>query len=397
MFNEKRKPASWLNIHNRYRSSHLKVGLLALAVTSVTAPYAHSGAYMFNELGMMNISTAGAGAQAIAEGAETAFANPAAMAEFDSAAIAFNLQGMVSSIEYTDTGSTGIFANGEQQTQAGTAMPVASGYYVQPLSDNWHFGLALASAGGSVIDYGNDFSGAVLLQDAQLTTVQLTPSLAYSVNEQLSFGVGLVTEFGLLEQNFAGSDEALLPAVKATGDSLGFGYNISGFYKYNDKHQYGFIYRSQIDHQMEGDLSATELATNSRIDIVMPASLLVSGVHKVSSKMSLLWSAGWTEFSQIEATPIVLNNISLGIDRQWQDTYSASIGVHYQLTDDWRLESGVYYETSPQDDPQLQFPDVPTGEIWKLGLGATYDISEQWRMQMYYEYFNAGTRVLTTR
>lgn len=367
-----------------------------ITISLLSATHAEAAGYMFPELGMMNLSTAGAGAQAIAEGAETAFANPAAMSEFESTAVAFNLQGMISDIAYTDAGSTGVFADGEQVTQAGTAMPVGSFYIVSPLNDKWTAGLAVASAGGSVIDYGADFKGALLMQDAQLTTVQFNPSMAYQVQDNLSVGLGLVSEYGMLEQNFAGQNngataQSVIPPINATGDSLAFGYTLSGFYKINDNNNIGLTYRSQIDHDMEGDISGNHQGVDSTVTIVMPATAIMSGHHQLNNQTAWMWSVGWTDFSKIASTPIILTNANAAIAREWEDTYSASVGFHYQLTNQWRLESGLYYEISPQDDPTLQYPDVPTGAIWKLGLGATYDINAQWRVQMYYEYYDGGT------
>ncbi len=369
----------------------MKKTQLSLIALSLFAANASAAGYMFPELGMMNISTAGAGAQAIAEGAETAFANPAAMSEFDSTAIAFNLQGMVSDIEYTDAGSTGLFRGGENSTQAGTAMPVSSFYLVQPINDKWTAGLAIASSGGSVIDYGPQFSGALLLQDAQLLTVQFNPSIAYQVQDNFSVGVGLVTEYGMLNQTLAGSGGGLVPQIDASGSSLEFGYTLSAFYKLDERNQFGFAYRSQIEHDMDGELKTRSNKVDSSVNIIMPATALLSGYHSLNEKVAAMWSLGWTDFSKISDTSISLTNREADIARNWEDTFSASVGMHYQLTEQWRLEGGVYYETSPQDDPRYQYPDVPTGEIWKFGTGASYDINKQWRMQMYYEYYYGGT------
>ncbi|MPW28932.1 hypothetical protein F9L16_07950 [Agarivorans sp. B2Z047] len=367
------------------------IKMLLLVSASFLFGKAYAGAYMFPELGMMSISTAGAGAQAVAEGAETAFANPAAMTELNTTTLAFNVQGMVSNINYTDNGSTGVFAGGESSSKAGTAMPVGSMYAVTPLNDSWSVGLAIASAGGSIIDYGPNFAGSLLLQDAQLTTVQFNPSIAYQVKDDWSIGLGLVAEYGVLEQNFAGHSDSFLPSVSAEGSSVEFGYTLSSLYKFNDDNRIGFTYRSELNHDMDGDISSDNRSSSSSINIIMPAVAIVSGYHQLESKPALLWSLGWSDFSKVSETAISLANREAGIAREWQDTFSASVGMHYPLNQQWRLESGVYYETSPQDDPSLQYPDVPTGELWKLGLGASYKINQNWRMQMYYEYYYGGT------
>lgn len=361
-----------------------------IALSIFAASNAMAGAYIFPELGMMSVSTAGAGAQAVAEGAETAFANPAAMTRLETDTIAFNFQGMVSQIDYTDTGSTGIFDGGAATTSAGTKMPAGSFYYVKPVNDKFSVGFALASAGGSAIDYGPHFSGSVLLQDATLMTVQFNPSVAYKVNDELSIGLGLVGELGYLKQNFAGSRDTTLPALQGSGDSLEFGYTISAHYEADENNRYGIIYRSETNHDMDGKLESNQRSTDASFNIIMPSIALISGYHSIYSELALLWSIGWSDFSKVQETTVTLTNIDAAIAREWEDTYSVSVGAHYQIQPKLRLEGGVYYETSPQDEPTIQYPDVPTGEIWKFATGATYDLTSKWRMQMYYEFLYGG-------
>lgn len=359
---------------------------LLLTLSLLTSANTMAAAYLFPELGMMSVSTAGAGAQAIAEGAETAFANPAGMTRLKQTTLAFNVEGSIANINYTDEGSTGVFSTGEAYTEAGTAMPAGSFYWVNPINDKVSVGVALASAGGSVIDYGDNFSGSLLLKDASLITVQVNPSVAYRVNDNLSLGLGVVAEFGKLEQNLGTTNVTLT----GTGDSLEFGYTLSALYEFNHANRIGFIYRSETNHDMDGALEGEQISSPASFNIVMPSIASLSGYHEITPKIATLWSLGWSDLSKVQQTTITFPESTTTIDRQWQDTYSISVGAHYKLAKDWRLESGITYETSPQDDPTLQFPDVPTGDTWKLGVGASYDVTKNFRMQFYYEYFYGG-------
>ncbi|MGF1770952.1 outer membrane protein transport protein [Vibrio wakamikoensis] len=362
---------------------------LTALISALLSTHIHSAAYVFPELGMMSVSTAGAGAQAIAEGAETAFANPASMTNIEQSTIAFNLEGVISDINYTDTGSTGAFAGGEHYSEAGTTMPAGSFYWVTPANDTVSFGLAIAAAGGSALDYGSNFSGAQLVTDTSLMTVQINPSLAFKIDEQLSVGVGLISEFGKIEQNMTSRNNER--KLTGSGESVEFGYTLSAFYELNEAHRFGAFYRSEISHDMDGDFKGDNLLKPASFNIVMPNIISISGYHALSTKTAALWSASWSDFSKIKETTITLPNTSAAINRQWEDTYSLSLGMHYNLESQWRLETGVTYESSPQDDPTLQAPDVPTGEVWKFGVGTSKDITTDLRMQLYYEYYYGGS------
>jgi long-chain fatty acid transport protein len=345
----------------------MRYSYLTALISALLSTHAHSAAYVFPELGMMSVSTAGAGAQAIAEGAETAFANPASMTNIEQSTIAFNLEGVISDINYTDTGSTGAFAGGEHYSEAGTTMPASSFYWVTPANDTVSFGLAIAAAGGSALDYGSNFSGAQLVTDTSLMTVQINPSLAFKIDEQLSVGVGLISEFGKIEQNMTFRN--LEPKLTGTGESVEFGYTLSAFYEINDAHRFGAFYRSEISHDMEGDFKGNKRYTSASFNIVMPNIISISGYHALSPKTAALWSASWSDFSKIKETTITMPDNTAAINRQWEDTYSLSLGMHYNLDSQWRLETGITYESSPQDDPTIQSPDIPVGDVWKLGVG----------------------------
>ncbi|MGF1765222.1 outer membrane protein transport protein [Aliivibrio kagoshimensis] len=141
---------------------------------------------------------------------------------------------------------------------------------------------------------------------------------------------------------------------------------------------------------MDGEIKGTNLSTPASFNIIMPSIVSLSGYHAIDSEFAILWSAGWTDFSKVQETSITMTDRDTNIARGWEDTFFVSVGAHYQLDPKWRLEGGVYYETSPQDDPTMQYPDVPTGELWKFGTGASYHISNELRMQLYYEFFYGG-------
>ncbi|MFA0569770.1 MAG: OmpP1/FadL family transporter [Vibrio gallaecicus] len=376
----------------------MKKHFLALAITSVVSQ-AYAAGPLLPELGSLNVSTAGAGSAALAESALTAWTNPAGMSQLEEMNVTMNAALLDTTFDYTDAGSTGAFANG-QNADGGTLTPAASFYFATPINDKFHGGIALASQGGSGVDYGKNFHGQSLLENAEFVTVQIAPAISYKVNEELA--VGMSANFEYFTAN--GELDVLpgsLPTIgtgvlEAEANDFNVGYSLSAFYKPNNNHRFGLIYRSEIAHYGEGDVKAshtgfldTAPSADVGLDFIMPAHLQASGVHTVIPKWDLLWSVTWYDLSTWTDLTLDINDSPIPVvTRNFDDVWNFAIGTHYQLSRKVRLETGISYETSPQDNPNNIYMDVPLGEIWRFGLGATYKINRNWEMRGYYDYID---------
>ena len=111
----------------------------------------------------------------------------------------------------------------------------------------------------------------------------------------------------------------------------------------------------------------------------------------------MLWSLDWQDWSKNQSSVLILDDSGrqVNVDRNWDDTYSASLGMHYQLTNQWRLEFGVGYESSPLsdsfDDAFNQYPDLPVDQIIRIGTGATYQVSDDFSVNFFVEYLDLGS------
>ncbi len=370
---------------------------LAVAIALVSTPSFAAGTIL-GELGSLNASTAGAGSAAISEGAESAFSNPAAMSLVEKSTLTGSLQAFDLNIEYQDSGSYGNFGGGTDGGNAGSVTPLGSVYWVNPLSDKWAFGLALASQGGASVDYGDDWRGASLISSIDLVTVQVNASVSYKLNDQWAVGIGLVSEYASLVQT-----QQFTPNIGAEYEagSVEFGVNLGLHYSINEDHMLGLTVRSGLDHTLEGDVNLDRNGNGGIYDaslgLVSPAIVKLSGYHGLTDKFALLWSLDWQDWSKNQSSVLILDDSGrqVNVDRNWDDTYSASLGMHYQLTNQWRLEFGVGYESSPLsdsfDDAFNQYPDLPVDQIIRIGTGATYQVSDDFSVNFFVEYLDLGS------
>ncbi|CAH0526155.1 OmpP1/FadL family transporter [Vibrio hippocampi] len=366
----------------------MKKPLLALLLSS---PNVFAAGHMLPELGSLNASTAGAGSAALAESALTSWTNPAAMSELETTQLSTNLAALATDVKFTDyTDKQEV----DRRIDAGSTAPIASLYFVTPINDKFHAGLAFASQGGTGIDYGDNFSGARLLQDVEFMTLQLMPSISYKVNQKLAIAASVNLEYLTANGTLDPIANIGSSVLDAEADDFTVGYSLSAFYKFNDKHRIGMLYRSEIDHYGEGhgEQSDGDLNLDVGLKFTMPQHLQMSGVHQVDRRWDMLWSVTWYDFSTWKDLTIDVNGNPIKIvDRNFDDIWTFAIGTHFQLNKQWRLESGVSYETSPQDDAQHQYIDLPVGSTRRLGLGFTYTVNPQWTLRGYYDYIDLDT------
>lgn len=63
------------------------------------------------------------------------------------------------------------------------------------------------------------------------------------------------------------------------------------------------------------------------------------------------------------------------VDRQYKDTWHASIGTQYQATRQLRWSVGLGYDSSAVDDKDRTV-DNPMAETWRLATGINYQVEE---------------------
>ena len=120
-----------------------------------------------------------------------------------------------------------------------------------PERDFW-LGLALTSPWGLGVQYDDDWFGRYDSIETRLTTVNLSPALAYRITEWLSIGGGLNIEYAdakltnALPDTLApgGPSPATDGQAKFTGDDVALGFNVGVLLKPWSRTRIGLHYRS---------------------------------------------------------------------------------------------------------------------------------------------------------
>ncbi|MEF1226299.1 outer membrane protein transport protein [Vibrio fortis] len=354
----------------------LKISVAAAAIMA-SLNVSASGIFL-QEAVIANAGTAGAGDGVYTRSAAAMWTNPATMSYMGESKTTINTMVFDLEMEYTDNSDPTDDGRGH------SVLPSAGAFHAHQVTDKLHLGIALGAAGGSSLDYGSNWAGANLLEDITLTAMQINPALSYQVNEQVSIGAGVQLGWAAFQQT-----TSMMTAKQDT--DWAYGYNLGVMYKPTEQLKLGMSYRSKLEHEFNNDVKG--LAGGDRslsTGIALPEIVDVSASYSVSERLDLLTSVQLHRWSAWDETVLDFGSAALPIKRDWDDVWKLAVGADYQLNSDWRLKAGFSYESSPQDDPSMQWVDVPVGEQYRYSVGA----STYWDdilIDVFYEYADFGS------
>jgi long-chain fatty acid transport protein len=345
-----------------------------IASAMVTLPFAaaFAGGLYLNEFNSPSMGVAGAGAQAVANDASTAFHNPAGMARLDGNQLMGGAGLIYGEVEFDGDADTPI-PGGDGGEAAGVPAPLITGFYVHDVTDDLKLGIGLLSLTGAALDYSDDWTGRFLVQDVQLLTLSAQPVVAYRVNDWLSFGGGVGVMYAALDFDLAvptprrpGDGQ-----ISLDGDDVAVGFNASTLIELSPQTRLGVSYQSKIDLKFSGDLDVSPFGAEAGVDteLTLPQFIRAGVYHELNDQFALLGTVGWDDWSALDNLFISTERRSTEVPRNWKDTYHISGGIHYRPDEDWLLQAGIAFDTSPVDEDD-RTPDMPIDRQIRYAIGA---------------------------
>jgi long-chain fatty acid transport protein len=360
----------------------------------------------------LQVGRANAGNVAAASDASTVFHNPAGMTELDGAQALAGMTVVYAGYDVDDRNSTASTpgTGGVPVSLAGqkgdprTVAPVPTAFYARPLGVErslW-IGLGLTAPWGLGVEYDDDWFGRYDSIETRLTTINLSPALAYRINQWLSIGGGLNVEYADAKLSSAlpntlapgGPSSATDGMTKFTGDSLAFGFNLGVLLKPWRHTRIGLHYRSAVEHRLRGtfrvrNLSGPLAPGNGRFDADVrlnePDVAAIGVVHEALPGTTLFAEAQWFNWSRFNELRVKFSDGRPDNVRQqdWKDTWSFYGGIEQRLFESWTLRGGAGYEPTPTVDA-FRNTSLPDGDRVRVGIGASYDWSRRLRFDFGY-------------
>ncbi|MBB1520941.1 OmpP1/FadL family transporter [Aquipseudomonas guryensis] len=386
---------------------------LTLLACLVALPIpALAGGLMLYEVGTDNVGLANAGAAARAQGPGTLASNVAGMALLSGTQVSGGAQLLHGNMRFEVDESTNV--GGGDSGNSVEWIPAASLFVTHELGDGWSVGFANYGDFGLSVDYEDDWSGRYFLQDGGLMGMTFMPTVAYQLDEQWSFGLGLNAYYAMLTNELAvdnrnphlGDGHA-----KYEADDWSYGASLGAIYSPRPGTRLGLSYTSEIDLEFEDKMELEglgPLATNAlqnrgvldattTLDMHVPQTLTFSVYHELDAQWALLASANWQDWSRFGEVGIDLDSNqpkSAALNANFKDTWHLSLGTQYRFDPRWMWTAGVGYDSSAVDDEDRSVT-VPMAENWRFATGLTHALDEQTEVNVSYVFAWMGDMPVT--
>ncbi|MCY0773952.1 outer membrane protein transport protein [Enterobacter cloacae complex sp. 2022EL-00788] len=342
---------------------------LLLCAGLLASSSAHASALYFYEAGTEDTALAGAGQAARAQDASTIMTNPAGMTRLPEHMVTGGLQVMDGSIDNQ-------LDNYAHQSPGDVmkTIPNASAFYSQKMTDRLYAGIGLYGNYGLGIDYGS-WAGDRLIKKSTMVAMTLSPSLAYKLNDRLSLGASANVNYGYfsLTRNVNDND------YRQHDEDWAMSYRLGLLMQLTDQTRAGITWNSETDYRFNIDGKARlqggayDLPVSAQVRA--PQQIMLSLVHDINAQWSMMGDLGWQDWSQFGAPQIVVGDQRLNNVSRMKDTWHGAAGVQYRPTAQWRLNAGVAFDSSPYETQSDVALTLPTGDEWRFGAGAQYQIT----------------------
>ncbi len=375
-------------------TAFFKKSLIAAAVT-LPSTQPSAAAFQLNEHSASGLGRAFAGEAAIADNAAVLSRNPAAMITFDKMALSVSGTYIKPDVDVAGdiyAGPTKLAPSSESDIAPDAFVPAT--YFIQPLNDQWAWGIGLFSNYGLSTEYSKTFAAGAGAGDTELLTFNINPNIAYRINSSFSVGAGINAVYAAAELNrYAGALSAAIPGANSDtrlahlkGDTWGFGWNVGTLYEINENTRLALTYRSQVDLSFDGDFQGAtsgNRVVDGNLKLDLPAQAEFAGYHRLNQQFAVHYSVNWTDwsaFQELKATSSGCNmpgqpGVCLNKPEKFKDSTRYSLGGTWYVNPSWEARIGFAYDNTPIE-PEYRSLSIPDSDRVWYSAGATYHIDK---------------------
>lgn len=414
------------HVHRFTRLSALALGITgALAIGQV-----HASAFQIKENSVKAQGRSFAGS-AIAPGDVSVVSNnPAAMAQFEGTSFQADVTVIDLGFEFTGNGqdALGRPITGGDGGDAGDVIPVPSMAFIHKFDNGIALGAQVDAPFGLKTEYEAGWVGRYYADKSDLKTVDLTLSAALDIiPDKFSVGMGLIYERADVTLSKAVDFGSLLFANPATrplpfarpqaadghaeveGDSNGMGWLIGATLRPTEKLGIGLSYRSEIDHDIEGNVDWTVpgnvaavlgASPTTRVlfqdggataELTTPSVMTVSVSYQFTDQFMLLADYSETGWKSLQEINIDFTNPDPNSIEQfrWDDTRFYSIGGEYKFNEAWTFRAGWAYDETPTTFA-TRTPRLPDEDRTWYSVGASWQATQNLEVNFAYTYLDVS-------
>lgn len=373
-----------------------KLTLTAIGLALLCSNNAEAAGYQLNEYSVTGLGRSFAGAGVVGDDYSALAYNPAGMTLMKRS----GFQGAMTMAEMASTiKGKGDYEGEETKMHYGVALPSGFGHW--NVNDKLFVGAGIyAPYGLSTKHKSASFIGNTA-RKSELEVIDSSLAAAYKVTDKLSLGATATLRYihGNMTQNLGPTGGSIIGG-DANYDLDGWTGTgtIGAMYEFTPDTRLGISYKFRSIQKVKGDFTINSNGALAGAHVTppagqyvfpdgeaspdLPASVLISGYHKLNDKIGLSSSIRWTEWSksfpEFEMTSSGPKS-NVNHPYKWRDTWTVAVGADYYFNDNWTFRIGTAYDQSPAEDPANRSNRIPDSDrIW-LSAGLSYS-ADNWQI-----------------
>lgn len=392
----------------------------AAVLAAATGSSAMAAGFMLTEQSVTGLGRAYAGAGIVGDDNSAVWYNPAGMTLLSGSQ--FQAGGVMATLDFPlESTQSDYTDNGRKYS-----VPIPHMFFTSQLNDDMWFGVGLTVPYGMATEYKRNSELNHLGMNAEVKVFDLNPSLAWKINEKVSFGAGVSLQYATAQfesaKDFgtgAGPNARLYGRVNA--DSLAWGFNMGVMWAPVETVRLGLAYRSAINHHAEGkyrvgkggvafgnpgyEQHTVGHSNNATVDLTAPQTVLLTGTWEVTEALRLSALIRWSDWSSFKSLDIkggsdihASGNVfgirseaivagGTSVENRWNDTWLFTLGADYTINDEWTVRAGVGYENGAVDDEYRTAVIPDANRLW-LSCGATWNYDTNWKFDVGFTYLH---------
>jgi len=371
-----------------------------LALSAIASSVVMAGGYKIPEQSI-NSMALGAAYVAHTTGADTAYYNPANMAFM--ADKQYVEGGITLANLPRNTYTLGAPVSGQSEEEN---LLIPNFHYVANAMGDFRWGISLIVPGGLTKRWNTPFQKASA-EEFTLKIIELNPSIAYAIAENVSIGVGLraIYSEGIVKSNSADA-ASINPRVPSAardmnGNTVEFGYNLALAYKPASDIHMALTYRSNVDLKESGTakISAAPFGTlyngDASVTVPLPAALNLAVSKTWRDKFTLEFNyerTFWSTYKNLDfeytgkGNAFVPPAFDNPIPRNWSDTNTFRLGATVKMDNKITMMMGFAIDETPVPTENIGF-ELPDSNAKIMSMGFKYQQTKNlsWGMAFLYD------------
>lgn len=363
------------------KTMRINFSAIAAIATLASVGTAYAAGFSLYETSTRGIAMGGA-TMGLYNDASAVYANPALITESEGTSTLFGLALINPSMEVELTTPQGR----NTYTPDDKWFPPPFAYLTTKLSDSFWFGFGLYSPFGLGVEHEDNWPGRFSSTETEITTFNLTPNIAWKINDSVSVALGLdILYFDITLRRHVPVIDKMLDI---NADAVGYGGTAAISWKITDTLGLSLVYRSEVREELDNDdtkIRGIPGKYGCWENLTLPQSASIglnyTGVEKWNFGAIATWT-GWSSYDNLTLhfdPPLLGKTPQAGSDKCWHDVWRFGVGAEYQLSDHTFVEVSYVFDQDPVDKAHADYL-LPAGDRDIISVGLRTMITDNWEL-----------------